>query len=71
MMNIDAIMKLRQDIIRSAVSRIKRFGFIHVNETNIFHDEVYKRFFARILLEKIGESPEFDALLKQLILEIE
>jgi|GEM_PF-5431240 len=63
--------ELRNNIILYSVDRLKRFGFIHVNEKNIFEDEVYKTFFFRILLEKLGDDQELDALIKKMILEIE
>ena len=69
-MNSINIAELRKNIILYGVDRLKRFGFIHVNEENIFDDEVYRTYFFEILLEKLGEYPEHDFLIKKMILEI-
>lgn len=64
------IAELRNSITLYCVDRLKRFGFTHVNAENIFDDEVYRTYFFEILLEKIGECPEHDFLIKKMILEI-
>ncbi len=61
---------LRKQIILDSVKRLNRLGFQNVNAFNIFEDDVYKVFFFRILLEKLGKNPIQDGLIKEMILEV-
>lgn len=61
---------LRKQIILDSVKRLNRLGFQNVNAFNIFEDDVYKVFFFRILLEKLGNNPIQDGLIKEMILEV-
>lgn len=61
---------LREQIILDSVKRLNRLGFQNVDKLNILEDDVYKVFFFRILLEKLGKNPIHDGLIKELILEV-
>jgi hypothetical protein len=58
---------LQTQLIRQAVSRLRKFGFTNVNEENIGLDEVYRFYFFKILTGMLGESAEKDTTIKQLV----
>lgn len=58
---------IKRKLILSAVNRLQKFGFIHVNETNVSTDEVYSLYFLRILNEMLGENAETDIVINELL----
>lgn len=52
------VMVTIDELITLGVKKIKKFGYIHVNEQNILSDEVYKVFFERILHERLKMNRE-------------
>lgn len=62
-----ADLPLKDRLIQQIVNRLRQFGFVHVNENNITTDEVYSLYFSKILHEKLGENPEIDPVIKQLL----
>lgn len=59
---------IKKELIKQMVNRLRRFGFVHVNEDNIITDEVYSLYFSKILNEKLGEGAESDMVIKQLLI---
>lgn len=48
-------MKIIRDIlIAQAVKNMKEFGYLEVNDKNIFTDVVYKMFFVSMLKDNLG-----------------
>lgn len=43
-------------IIKAGVRNLKEFGYEHVNEKNIFTDEVYAEFFRSMLKDNMGQG---------------
>lgn len=64
------LIHLRRQIILDGVARLNRLGFNNATEQNIFENEVYKVYFLRILLEKVGKNVNQDPLIKEMIFEI-
>lgn len=58
---------IKDELIKQMVNRLRRFGFVHVNEENIITDEVYSLYFSKILNEKLGENAELDMEINQLL----
>ena len=58
---------IKSKLIKQAASRLRKFGFIHVNENNITTDEVYSQYFMKILNEMLGENTEKDLVINQLL----
>lgn len=46
------------ELITQGVNKLKKFGYVHVNEQNILSDEVYQAFFERILKERLKKNKE-------------
>ena len=46
------------ELIKQGVTKIKKFGYINVNEQNILSDDVYRVFFERILKERLKKNIE-------------
>lgn len=63
-------LELRSRFIEYGISRLKRFGFINVTAINILEDDVYKFYFFRFLLDRLGENQNDDVVIKNLIIEI-
>lgn len=64
------LINLRKQIILDGVERLNRLGFKNATEQNIFENDVYKVYFLRILLEKLGKNANQDPLIKEMIFEI-
>ncbi|HYV93964.1 MAG TPA: hypothetical protein VE978_19455 [Chitinophagales bacterium] len=63
-------MNAKGNIIEQAVSKLKKFGFLHVNADNIMRDEVYRYYFEKILREEAWKNTERDAVIDELLREI-
>ncbi len=61
---------IRDSFINNAINRLKNFGFIHVNRSTIFTDEVYRIYFFRILVSKSGENKFNDVVIEDLLEEL-
>ena len=59
---------IKDELIMQMVNRLRRFGFVHVNEENIITDEVYSLYFLKILNEKLGENAELDVVINELLI---
>lgn len=54
-----------ENLIKSGVAKLKKFGFVNVNKTNITKDEVYSFYFSKILCNMLGsDSVADDAITK-------
>ena len=62
--------KIRKELIDSAIKEIKSFGYIHINERNLFTDDIFKEIFENILYRKIEEYPLADEEINQLLKEL-
>jgi hypothetical protein len=58
---------MKNKVIKQVVSRLRKFGFINVNEGNISTDEVYSMYYSKILNEQLGGDPEMDLIINQLL----
>lgn len=61
------MLSLKTELIKKAVSKLRKFGFTNVNEENITTDEVYSFYFFKMLKEWMGENQQKDTLIKQLL----
>lgn len=57
----------KENLIKQGVAKLKKFGFVNVNKTNILTDEVYALYFSKILHEMRGVNIETDAMINQLL----
>lgn len=57
----------KENLIKQGVSKLKKFGFVNVNKTNIVTDEVYSLYFSKILHEMLGINLETDVVINQLL----
>jgi hypothetical protein len=57
----------KETLIKQGVSKLKKFGFVNVNKTNIVTDEVYTLYFSKILHEMLGINLEADMVINQLL----
>jgi hypothetical protein len=62
------ILVIKAKLVKQAVNRLRKLGFVHVNKTNIETDEVYSLYFLKILKEKLGENEEVDIVINQLLI---
>ncbi len=58
---------LKEAFIKLGVAKLKNFGFVNVNKSNILTDEVYALYFSKILHESLGDNLEKDVAIKELI----
>lgn len=58
---------MKDKVIKQIVSRLRKFGFINVNENNISTDEVYSVYYSKILNEQLGRDSEMDLVINQLL----
>ena len=54
------------NLIKSGVTKLKKFGFVNVNKTNITRDEVYSFYFSKILCNMLGSDSETDVAIAKL-----
>ncbi|MDO9185118.1 MAG: hypothetical protein Q7W13_03830 [Bacteroidia bacterium] len=57
----------KETLIKQGVSKLKKFGFVNVNKTNIVTDEVYTFYFSKILQEMLGVHSEADIAINKLL----
>lgn len=57
----------KEILIKQGVTKLKKFGFVNVNKTNIVTDEVYTFYFSKILHEMLGVHLEADVVINQLL----
>lgn len=57
----------KETLIKQGVSKLKKFGFVNVNKTNIVTDEVYTLYFSKILHEMLGVHSEADIAINKLL----
>lgn len=57
----------KEILIKQGVSKLKKFGFVNVNKTNIVTDEVYTFYFSKILQEMLGIHSEADIAINILL----
>ena len=64
--------QIRQYLINSGVSNLKKFGYPKVNNENILTDEVYKMFFKSMLQENLGKVADknVDEVINQILSEL-
>ena len=63
-------LSIKDRLIKQVVKRLRKFGFIHVNEENIATDEVYRIYLLKILNEMLGENSEDDLVINQMLTTI-
>lgn len=49
-------MTTRSQIVQDCINNIKEFGYPYVDNKNIFTDDIYSRFFKRILEDNLGKD---------------
>ncbi len=64
-------MKIKHELLREGVAKVKDMGFRMVNVENIYYDEVYSAYFQNLLLQKRGISKYLDEIIDEIIKEIE
>ncbi len=64
-------LSVKDKLIKQVVTKLRKFGFVHVNENNIIIDEVYRLYFLKILKEGLGENAETDKVINQLLKRIQ
>lgn len=57
---------LTENLIKTGVTKLKKFGFVNVNKTNITRDEVYSFYFSKILYSMLGNDSEADVAIGKL-----
>jgi len=62
-------MTTREMLLSAGVRNLKEFGYPDVSTTNILTDEIYSRFFAKMLEENRGRG--VDLTITELLSEIE
>ncbi|MCX6295606.1 MAG: hypothetical protein NTX97_05995 [Bacteroidetes bacterium] len=67
---MEAKLSAKEHLIKQIVNRLRKFGFVHVNEENIRTDEVYSLYFSKILVEMLGENTESDQMINELLKSI-
>lgn len=60
------ILSIKAKLVKQAVNRLRKLGFVHVNESNIKTDEVYRLYFLKMLQEMFGENAKTDIAINQL-----
>jgi hypothetical protein len=61
---------IKAKLIEQGVKRLKLFGFTNVTEENIMKDEVYRFYFEGILNSNLGNRPDVDEKIIELITQI-
>lgn len=62
--------KIRKYILEAGVKNLKVFGYSDVTTENILTDEIYKEFFKEMLNSNVGESPDSDDVINELLTQI-
>lgn len=61
---------IRTELIRRGVKKLRLFGFKNVTNENIMEDEVYRLYFGMILNSSLGNRPDEDEKIMELIVEL-
>ncbi len=61
---------IRNKLIKQAVKKLKRFGFVNVSPANIMLDDVYKFYFDKIIRANLGQNKETDNEIHELLEKI-
>ena len=61
---------IKSELIEQGVKKLKLFGFTNVTEENIMQDEVYRLYFERILNSNLGDRPDIDEEIIELIAQL-
>ena len=64
------MMMIRTTLENDAVSKLRKFGFIMADNTNIYYHDVYGAYFLDILRKKKGTVPLIDEVIDEMIIEI-
>lgn len=57
---------IKEKLIKKAVKKLQRFGFVNVDEKNIATDDVYKLYFEKILREAMDKTDDTGNAIEQL-----
>lgn len=61
----------KDTLIHIGIEKLKNFGFINVNQHNVFADEVYTYHFKKFMASMLGQNEHLDAALKDLFSTID
>ncbi len=61
----------KDELIGIGVQKLKSFGFVYVNKTNVLEDEVYVYHFKKFMFSLLGRTPELDQSINQLLATID
>lgn len=61
---------IKHKLVRHGVKKLKVFGFSNVTEENIMTDEVYRLYFERILRSNLGNRPDLDEQINELLAQL-
>lgn len=57
----------KETLLIQGVAKLKKFGFVNVNKTNILSDEVYSLYFSKMLQEILGHNLKTDEAINELL----
>lgn len=63
-------MSIRKEIVKDCVNKLRDFGYVDVNTSNIFTDALYKRFFKSILEQNLCQNEFIDCAIQDLLKDI-
>lgn len=63
-------MNIREQLIKAGIGNLQEFGYPQASEKTILTDAIYKAFFARMLKDNKGHSPQIDAVIDELLAEV-
>ena len=61
----------KDDLLEMGIQKLKNFGFVNVNKTNILEDEVYAYHFKKFMSFLLGQNEELDTSIKDLFTSID
>ena len=61
---------MKNSIIEGAIKNLTEYGYRDVNQTTIFVDPVYSAFFEKMLINNLGNDPEVDEIINELLDQI-
>lgn len=65
------MMHTREKLVDIGIEKLKNFGFVNVNKTNVFVDDVYKYHFKKFMSIMLGQNENLDAVIKELFSSID
>lgn len=68
---IDWSIRVYNGLIENGVKGLKEFGYPNVDVHNILTDKIYSAFFKSQLEGSLGQHPDMDIIIKDLIQEID